>query len=39
MTKTSIPAKSWTKPEFKRLGRIADVAGANPASIQNKNNS
>ncbi len=39
MTMTSTPAKSWTKPEFTRLGRIADVAGGQPVPKENKNNS
>ncbi|MGE3691697.1 MAG: hypothetical protein AB7F98_09980 [Novosphingobium sp.] len=33
MNLQSKPTKGWTKPELKRIGRIADVAGAqNPVS-------
>jgi len=32
-------AKSWTKPELVRLGKIVDVAGPNPNPTQNGNNS
>ena len=27
MTSTSVPQKTWAKPELKRIGQIADVAG------------
>jgi hypothetical protein len=39
MQKTAGEAKRWSKPEFKRLGTIANVAGGKPTPIQNKNNS
>jgi hypothetical protein len=38
-TKTaSQPAKSWTAPQLRKLGTIADVAGGGSNLAQNKNN-
>lgn len=39
MTQVSPQKKCWTKPEFKRLGQIKDVAGGQPNPTQNVNNS
>lgn len=39
MSQVTSQTKSWTKPEFKRLGQIRDVAGGQPSPIQNVNNS
>lgn len=38
MTKNSIKT-AWSKPVLNRLGKIEDVAGANPVPVQNVNNS
>ena len=39
MSQVTSQTKSWTKPEFKRLGQIKDVAGPNGGVIQNSNKS
>lgn len=37
MKKDTNQLRNWTKPEFKRLGKIADVAGASNRSGQTIN--
>lgn len=34
MTQVAPQTKSWTKPEFKRLGQIRDVANAQGSGTQ-----